>query len=161
MREEPFMARRKHLTETAQSGLGQATAGGVAASAPTTEEVILETSSARNEAPIAEAALAPQNPFSDLSGDRVMETMDRGEMVATEQRATATASTAEKPGNVRNPIVTSGWPRAVGWGGYRAIAFYYGYGYPYCGFACNAAAYSRPGAGYGHGYYGLGFARWY
>lgn len=155
------MARRKHLTETAKSGLGQVTAGGIDASAPATLEVVLETSAARNEAPIAEAAPAPGNPFSDLSGDRVMEAMDRGEKVATEQRAMATSSTAEAPGNVRKPVVASGWPRAVGGGGYWAFAFYYGYGYPYCGLAYNPTPYDRPGAGYGHGYYGPGYPRRY
>jgi hypothetical protein len=89
------------------------------------------------------------------------EVVDTDEKVATEQRARAAAPTAEKPGNVRNPIVASGWPRAVGWGGYGAFTFYYGYGYPYYGYAYNPAAYNQPGAGYGHGYYGLGYPRWY
>jgi hypothetical protein len=141
MREEPFMARRKHLTEIAKSGLDQATARDVGASAPATQEVLLEASSARNEAPVAEAALAPENPLSDLSGDRVIERVDRSEKVAAEERATATASTAEEPASVRKPVVASGWPRAVGGGGYWAFAFYYGYGYPYCGLAYSPRRY--------------------
>jgi hypothetical protein len=181
-REEPFMARRKQLSERAKSGLGQA-------SDPATQEVTSVSSSTVNEAPIAETTLAPENLFSDSSAGGVMdrpdvqqgafdevspvmpevsrpeiqqaEAMDEDEKVATEQRAEVTASTAESPASVRNPIVASGWPRAVGWGGFGALAFYYGYGYPYYGYAYNPAAYNQPGAGYGHAFYGLRYPGWY
>jgi hypothetical protein len=182
VREEPYMARRKHLTETAKTPLGQATAGGVVASDPATQEATPETSSAVDQAIIAQTTL--QGAIDDFShamyeaaGPKVQqpEVPDKGETLATalapEQRAAITPPPpARKPGLVRNDVVASRWPSAVGWGGYGAFAFpamyypFYGYGYPYYGYGYGLAyslAYNRPVAGYGYGYYGMGYPGWY